>query len=363
MIIKLALDINKSSGRFSTLDEAIVLRQTDAVAYAISADIREDGAVLDLTGCTVRFYGTMPDGSAIVDQATVTSASGGLIEYAIPPDFTAVVGDVQNAYFRITSSGGYSASTEGVSFRIKQAAFVEATGGDYAPEIDNVLALMEEQRIEYATDEGERSGEWMNLKAESQGATATATKAAASVTDAVGLAQTTTGTALAALREATAERNVEQYVDSIASLLVVDHLVIGTSVYAANATASGTTVTLESAEYADGAITIPETAVQDYLVDLIEQSDYEHAQRETENQMAAERSMDAARANAAAISAINEWISVAHEVELDDIASQLAADYVPLQGRIYASSAKAAANGTAITLTGATASGTTITLG
>lgn len=264
MIIRLTLDINKSEGRFSSLEEAIELRQTDAVAYAISASIREDGAVLDLTGCTVRFYATRPDGAAVIEEATVASAADGTVFYTIPKEFTEVVGNVQNAYFRVTSNGGYSASTESIAFRVKPGAFIEATGGDYAPDIDKVIALMEEQRIAHATNEENRAEEWLDLKAASASATVAATTAAGNVTSAMNSAAALASMATSALREVSAITDYEADLDVLARLMCVDYLILNRTVYASGVLGwSGSSATLKGAAYSGSQVSIKSTSIQD----------------------------------------------------------------------------------------------------
>lgn len=176
MIINLTLDINKSEGRFSSIERAITLRQTDAVAYAINASIQENGSILNLSDSTVRFYATKPDGSTLIEEATVTSPEDGVVFYTLPPNLTEFVGSV-NAYFRVTAHGGYSASTSNISFKIKQGAFLEATGGDYAPDIDKVLAALEEQRVNHANAEDVRTIEWNHLVEDVHNATGRANSA------------------------------------------------------------------------------------------------------------------------------------------------------------------------------------------
>lgn len=178
MLIELTLDIDKSEGRFSSLDNAIILRQTDAVAYTIRAEVRQQGAVFDLTGYTVRFYATRPDGHKVIDSVNVLSAPDGIIQYEIPKSFTEVIGDVPNAYFRITSGESFSASTESIAFKIIQGTFMEAAGGDYVPEIDKVLVLLEAQRISYAGKEQERERQWTAFKDDVTGAGGRANSAA-----------------------------------------------------------------------------------------------------------------------------------------------------------------------------------------
>lgn len=167
MLIDLTLDIEKGSNRFSTLDNPITLRQGDAQAYTFQASIRQGGAVLDLTGMTVRFYALRPDGGKVIDgdNVSMVSAADGMVSYVIPAELTQAAGDIPTAYFRITS-GDWSASTENTAIRVVESIGIEAQGGDYIPEIDNLLNLLEAQRVNYANAEDMRSSEWSSLVAE-----------------------------------------------------------------------------------------------------------------------------------------------------------------------------------------------------
>ena len=164
MLIDLTLDIEKGSNRFSTLDNPIVLRQQDAEAYVFNVSIRQGGAVLDLTGTTVRFYALRPDGGKVIDgdNVTVLSAADGLVQYTVPAKLTQAAGDIPTSYIRITS-GDWSASTGNIAIRVMPSIAIEATGGDYIPEIDRLINALEAQRVSYANAEDMRSAEWSDL--------------------------------------------------------------------------------------------------------------------------------------------------------------------------------------------------------
>lgn len=112
MLIDLTLDIEKGTNRFSTLDNPITLRQQDAEAYVFNVNLRQGGAVLDLTGMTVRFYALRPDGGKVIDgeNVAVLSAPDGIVQYTVPAKLTQAAGDIPTSYIRI-SSGDWSAST------------------------------------------------------------------------------------------------------------------------------------------------------------------------------------------------------------------------------------------------------------
>lgn len=179
MLIDLTLDIEKGGNRFSTLDNPITLRQGDALAYTFQATIRQSGAVFDLTGMTVRFYALRPDGGVVIDgdNVSIISEEEGMVSYEIPAQLTQAAGDIPTAYFRITS-GDWSASTENTALRILPSVAIDATGGDYVPEIDRLINVLESQRVNYANAEDSRSSDWASLSGDVSDARGRANSAA-----------------------------------------------------------------------------------------------------------------------------------------------------------------------------------------
>ena len=164
MLIDLTLDIEKGTNRFSTLDNPITLRQQDAEAYVFNVNLRQGGAVLDLTGMTVRFYALRPDGGKVIDgeNVAVLSASDGIVQYTVPAKLTQAAGDIPTSYIRI-SSGDWSASTGNIAIRVVPSVAIEATGGDYIPEIDHLINALEAQRVTYGNAEDVRASEWQAI--------------------------------------------------------------------------------------------------------------------------------------------------------------------------------------------------------
>lgn len=180
MLIELTLDIDKGENRFSTLDNPITLRQQDAGAYVLRVSLRQGGAVLDLSGMTVRFYALRPDGGKVIDgdNVTVQSAADGIVQYEIPKELTQTAGDIPTSYLRITS-GDWSASTGNVAIRVIPSIAMEATqSGDYIPEIDALINALEAQRVSYASAEDAHESEWSSLLSEVSGARGRANSAA-----------------------------------------------------------------------------------------------------------------------------------------------------------------------------------------
>lgn len=182
MLIDLTLDIEKGTNRFSTLDNPITLRQQDAEAYVFNVNLRQGGAVLDLTGMTVRFYALRPDGGKVIDgeNVAVLSAPDGIVQYTVPAKLTQAAGDIPTSYIRI-SSGDWSASTGNIAIRVVPSVAIEATGGDYIPEIDHLINALEAQRVTYDNAEDARASEcrrsWTSLQRRAAGRTAPPTAA------------------------------------------------------------------------------------------------------------------------------------------------------------------------------------------
>ena len=162
MKYEMTLDIAKGAERFSTVPRPIVLRQTDEGAYEIEATIRSNGEVLDLTGSTVRFYATRPDGEEVIAPVTVKSAKAGVVNLSIPAELTAVGGTVTNAYFRVTK-GETSASTESIPMRIMQSVGARALDGSHVIEIDDLVAELVAQKLAFEQAEAARAAAFEEL--------------------------------------------------------------------------------------------------------------------------------------------------------------------------------------------------------
>lgn len=154
---ELTLNTDKSDSRFNDDTNPIVLRQQDALAYALDARIVENGVPMNLEGCVVRFQAVKPDGKLVIEPASVMSPGEGKVYYPIPAQLTQTVG-VFAAYLQVIQGESVVASTENIAFRVLHGAMEEALKtSDYAPEIDRVLAYLEAQKVD-------QSEQWENLK-------------------------------------------------------------------------------------------------------------------------------------------------------------------------------------------------------
>ena len=113
---------------------------------------------------TVRFYALRPDGGKVIDgeNVAVLSAPDGIVQYTVPAKLTQAAGDIPTSYIRI-SSGDWSASTGNIAIRVVPSVAIEATGGDYIPEIDHLINALEAQRVTYGNAEDTRASEWHAL--------------------------------------------------------------------------------------------------------------------------------------------------------------------------------------------------------
>lgn len=171
MEYELDLDIEKGDNRFSTMDDPIELRQTDAFAYSLLVNLKQAGCAIDLTGRIVRFYAKKPDGTKVIDgqNVEVVSETEGVIRYAIPPALTANVGSIPISYFRITNpqSDGWSATTGNIAWNvIGSVDFTAQELEDYIPDLDDAIKRIQAQETQFAASEQARREAWSELAGE-----------------------------------------------------------------------------------------------------------------------------------------------------------------------------------------------------
>lgn len=112
------LNINKSSVVPTNL---IVGRVIDKPFDSIYFKIFDGQNPFNLTGCTVEFRGTTPDGKKVVsDNVPITNSIGGEIRFTFPPNFYSAKGHFQNAYF-VIKKGGYIESTNDLLINVLNA--------------------------------------------------------------------------------------------------------------------------------------------------------------------------------------------------------------------------------------------------
>lgn len=369
MLIEMTLDIEKGENRFSTLDNPITLRQQDGGAYVFDVSLRQGGQVLDLTGMTVRFYARRPDGSKVIDGdgVSVQSASDGLVQYTVPKELTQSPGDLPTSYFRITS-GDWDASTGNVAIRVIPSVAFDATAdGDYVPEIDALLNAMEAQRVSYASAEDTRVSDWDAIKQDANEVTGKANGAADAANDA-------STTALASASDAADEAKAASYAAAAARAAAVAAM---EACDCPDGTADGLAMSMAAFGwlFIDGAIYGPtsKAAFSEDTMALygvsVDGSTITLAELDAAGSVSSRLKMLEDRADGAEALAQKAWDARCRcedrEPAIQSLAQQVAylsGGWFFMDGTAFGAPSKASYSSSAISLSGATSSGTTVTL-
>ncbi len=182
MEINLTLDVEKSKNRFTTLGDAITIRQGDGMSYVLNVDIRQAGEIFNLDGYTVRLYATKPNGDVVIDgeNVQVVDAQAGSILYTIPTQLISERGKITDCYFRITENdwenSEFSITTESFALNVVKGIILKIHTGDYIPELDDLLGDLEAERNKYddaeftreENEEARRDAESARIEAENQ---------------------------------------------------------------------------------------------------------------------------------------------------------------------------------------------------
>nr|DAJ71693.1 MAG TPA: distal tail protein [Caudoviricetes sp.] len=127
----------------STIPEPIVGRQGDKNgAVTLHVTITDRGTAVDLTGQTINLMAETAKGTAIVadnDGVTVTNATGGKFDYAIPNALWRESGKITRAYFSLNDTDGQQ-TTYDLIFIVKKAIDIsQDKADDYITIIDDTL--------------------------------------------------------------------------------------------------------------------------------------------------------------------------------------------------------------------------------
>lgn len=297
----------------------------------------------------------------------VQSASDGTVRYTVPKELTQASGDIPTSYFRITS-GDWDASTGNIAIRVIPSIAFEATSdGDYVPEIDSLLNAMEAQRESYANAEDTRVSDWDEIKQDASDATGRANGAAASAEDAATIALASSDDAAqeakeaayaAAAARAAAEAAMEacDCPDDTADGLAQQMAAFGW-VYL-DGTIYGPT---SKAAYADSTLALYGATAEDTTITL--------AELDAAGTVSSRLKVLEDRATEAEALAQKAWDARCrcedYDPALQALAQQVASlsgGWFYMNGTIYGTTSKASYSDKALTLSGATASGTTVTL-
>ena len=114
----------------------------DADATVVRAHILDGGEPADLSHAQARFEAVKPDGTWVREEAA--AKPGGVVEYVLPPQVSAVEGLIEGACFRLVRDGAVDSAGP---FAIEVLPSIESAGagesGSYCPELDG---LMDEMR-------------------------------------------------------------------------------------------------------------------------------------------------------------------------------------------------------------------------
>lgn len=163
MEINLTLDTEKSKNRFTTLGDAITIRQGDGMSYHLNVDIRQAGEIFDLDGYVVRLYATKPSGDVVIDgeHVSIVDAKAGSLVYTIPAELISERGKITDCYFRITEteweSSEFSITTESFALNVIKGVMLKLLDGDYIPELDDLIGDLEATRNKFDDAEYTRS--------------------------------------------------------------------------------------------------------------------------------------------------------------------------------------------------------------
>lgn len=114
----------------------------DADATVVRAHILDGGEPADLSHAQARFEAVKPDGTWVREEAA--AKPGGVVEYVLPPQVSAVEGLIEGACFRLVRDGAVDSAGP---FAIEVLPSIESAGagesGSYCPEL---AGLMDEMR-------------------------------------------------------------------------------------------------------------------------------------------------------------------------------------------------------------------------
>lgn len=140
----------------STMPEPIVGRQGDKNgAVTLHVTITDRGTAVDLTGQTVNLMAETAKGTAVVadnNGVTVTNATDGKFDYAIPNALWSESGKITRAYFSLNDANGQQ-TTYDLIFIVKKAVDIsQKHADDYISIIDGTLRSLKEKIDAMNTD-------------------------------------------------------------------------------------------------------------------------------------------------------------------------------------------------------------------
>lgn len=145
--VSVDLDINKLAAP-NPSDPLAVIQQGENISLTIEATITANGDTFDLTGKTARFCAIKPDGTAVMDDAVVADAVGGIITYDVANSVAQAEGRITIAYFEI-SDGDWVATTERMVIMVTKG--INADTIISSDDFKTISKMLEEMQATYDT--------------------------------------------------------------------------------------------------------------------------------------------------------------------------------------------------------------------
>lgn len=120
--------------------QAIRVKKGDFGSGKIIADVYHNGAPFDMSGLDARFECRRKDGTKIVDGSA--SIEGNTITYTLPIELATHKELIKTAYFAILDGSVWRDTTEVFFIDVQESAVEGIVPGDYIPEIDAKIALL-----------------------------------------------------------------------------------------------------------------------------------------------------------------------------------------------------------------------------
>ncbi len=144
--IRIVCDLRKDRDTFGRPNggEPIAVVQGEADTLKLEVSITDHGSPFNLTGCSVELCAARPNGTSVIDAATITKALYGRVDYLVPGVLGAVVGRVR-AHFKIKCNGVEIACAQPFFFDVARGVDISDAGAtDYLPKYDEHMRAMEQ---------------------------------------------------------------------------------------------------------------------------------------------------------------------------------------------------------------------------
>ena len=146
-IEKRTIELTKTPGRTGQV-KAITLRRGENDATEIQGIVKNNGAIFNPNGYTIKFKALLPNGDFAEIPGTVSNATQGIISATVTNALTAVDGNITVAYFEL-SKGATILTTDAIPIWVERD--MDMASGDaasYQNHIDNLVKQLDK----YMTD-------------------------------------------------------------------------------------------------------------------------------------------------------------------------------------------------------------------